>query len=172
MKGAPERAGAPGEGRPPGSGHVRAARARELDRIGALYAELVRHHRGEAGFTLATGGEDAAREHLARALRSRDACVLVCEGPGGIAGFAVVRVLARPPLFAERERGEIEALYVRPDARRRGAGRALASAALRWLEARGIRRVALQVAAGNREGAAFWRALGFVPSMDVLERLL
>lgn len=155
-----------------GAAGPRVAERRELDRLAALYAELVHHHGGEAGFAIAPGGEDAARAHLAEALDSEDACLLVAPGPGGLAGFAVVRVLRRPPVFRERERAEIEALFVRPDARRRGTGRALVRAGLAWLEGRGVDRVTLQVAVANREGSAFWRALGFAPSMDVLELCL
>jgi GNAT superfamily N-acetyltransferase len=91
---------------------------------------------------------------------------------GGLAGFAAARVLRRPRLFAETERGEIEALYVREGERRSGLGRALAEAALAWLAGRGLRRAALQVAAGNEEGQRFWRALGFADALDVLERPL
>lgn len=87
-------------------------------------------------------------------------------------GLCVVRALHRPPLFAETERGEVESLVVRPEARRRGAGRALAEAAFAWLRARGLARVEVQVAAENGEGRAFWRALGFGPAMDVLSRAL
>jgi ribosomal protein S18 acetylase RimI-like enzyme len=84
----------------------------------------------------------------------------------------VARVLRRPALFAETARGEIEALFVREEARRSGTGRALAQALLAWLAERGLARVALHVATGNAEGQAFWRALGFTDSMDVLERPL
>lgn len=151
---------------------VRAADPRELDRLAALYVELVRHHAGDPGFELAPSGEDAARAHLADALGEGDAAVLVRAGPGGIAGFVVARILRRGPLYRERARGEIEALFVRPDLRRGGVGRALAEAALAWMARRDVQRAAVQVAVGNPEGRAFWGALGFVPAMDVLERRL
>ena len=47
---------------------------------------------------------------------------------------------------------------------------ALVDAALDWLRERGAARVEIQVAAGNREGQAFWRAMGFGDLMDVLHK--
>jgi aminoglycoside 6'-N-acetyltransferase I len=96
----------------------------------------------------------------------------VTEHDGQLAGFVLVRILSRPALFRETRRGEVEALFVRPEFRRAGVARGLAEAALAWLGARGLGRAALQVAVGNAEGRAFWRALGFEPSMEVLERRL
>jgi len=81
-------------------------------------------------------------------------------------------VLERPAFFAERVRGEIESVFVRPEARRSGVAHALLAEALDWLRGRGIERVALDVEVGNDEGAGFWRAEGFARVMDGLERAL
>jgi GNAT superfamily N-acetyltransferase len=72
--------------------------------------------------------------------------------------------------FVESARGEIEQLYVRPEARRSGAGRALAQAALAWLAERGAPRVEVAVSERNAAGRAFWAALGFAPTSVTLER--
>jgi len=151
---------------------VRPADARELDRLAELHALLVSSHGSDAGFESAPGSVAVVRDYLARARVDPGALLLVADADTPLVGFVLVRVLERAPLFAETRRGEIEALFVRPEARRHGVGRALADAGLDWLRAQGLARAALQVATGNREGGAFWRALGFEPSMDVLERRL
>jgi ribosomal protein S18 acetylase RimI-like enzyme len=151
---------------------VRPAEAREIDRLAALHSLLLAHHAAAPGFAPAAGSEETAREYLSRARTDPEAALLVADASAPLVGFVLVRVLRRAPLFAETERGEIEALLVRPEARRAGVGRALVEAGLAWLRARGLARVALQVAVGNEEGRAFWRALGFELSMDVLERPL
>jgi len=151
---------------------VRGARAQDLDVVAALWTLLAEHHSGLPALAPAPGAGGAVRDHLGVLLRDADAALLVAERDGAIVGFGVARVLRRPPLFAETARGEIEALYVREEQRRSGVGRALADAMLGWLASRELRRVALQVATRNREGQGFWRALGFRPSMDVLERPL
>jgi len=155
-----------------GSVRVRVADARELDRLVELHALLVGHHGSTATFGPARGADEAVRAHLARARQDSTAELLVADAERPLVGFVLVRVLERPPLFAETRRGEVEALFVRPEARRAGVGRALAAAGLDWLRTQGLGRVALEVAVGNREGGAFWRALGFEASMDVLERRL
>lgn len=75
-------------------------------------------------------------------------------------------------LLVETARAEIADLGVRPEHRRRGAGRALAEQALGWARSRGAERVEVRVAARNREGQAFWRALGYEGFVDVLQRRL
>jgi GNAT superfamily N-acetyltransferase len=61
---------------------------------------------------------------------------------------------------------------VREEARRRGAGRRLAAAAIVWLGEQGAGRVEVHVDRDNPGGRAFWDAQGFAPAMDVLERSL
>ncbi len=149
---------------------VRPAGPRELDRVAVLWAELARHHGPR--FRLRRGGEEALRGLLRSAHADRDAGLWVADADGGIEGFCIARVLRRPGIFEETERGEIEALYVRPEARRRGVGSALVGEACAWLLGRGLSRVELQVETGNPEGQAFWRSIGFGSAMDVLARPL
>src|SRR5690606_13794603 len=96
----------------------------------------------------------------------------VWEEPAGVAGFCAARRRVAPPAARERVRVEISELAVAPHARRRGAGRALASAALAWAAAAGAQRIEVRVAARNPAGQAFWRALGFADFVDVLDRRL
>jgi ribosomal protein S18 acetylase RimI-like enzyme len=154
---------------------VRAASARDLAAVAALFADLLRHHAADRErFGLARDPEAELRAVLAAALRDRDRVLLVAEpeGGGGLAGFCLARVLGRPGFFAETLRGEIEHVFVRDGARRGGAGRALVAAAQAALRERGVRRVELQVSRANPGALAFWRALGFRASMDVLEARL
>jgi len=151
---------------------VRPAAQRELERVAALWTLLLAHHAETPSLAPAPRPEAALRAHVEALAASGDGALLVAERDGALAGFAALRALRRPPLFAQTERGEIEALYVRREARRRGVGRDLVQASLRWMAARGLRRAAIQVAADNAEGQAFWRALGFADAMDVLERPL
>lgn len=151
---------------------VRPALPRELDRVAALWTLLLLHHVALPGFAPAPGPEDALRAHLAELAADPAGALLVAERDASLAGFVALRAVRRPPLFAETERGEIEALFVRQEDRRAGVGRALVAEALGWMEARGLPRAALQVAVANEAGQRFWRALGFADAMDVLERPL
>lgn len=153
---------------------VRAASERDLDRVTSLASLLFAQHASDAArFALRPGREDELRTLLQGFLRDPLRHLLVAEASdGNLQGFALAARIARPGPFVERERGEIDWLFVREEARRRGAGRALVEVALAWLRAGGVRRVELQVARANEAGLAFWRALGFAPTMDVLDRHL
>jgi ribosomal protein S18 acetylase RimI-like enzyme len=157
---------------PPAAARVRPARAREIDRVAALFTLLGEHHAAVASLAPAREAGAALRAHVAGIAADGDSLLLVAEAEGQLVGFAAARVLRRPPLFAETERGEIEALFVREEWRRRGVATALVEEVLRALAARGVRRAALQVAVANETGQRFWRALGFADAMDVLERAL
>jgi ribosomal protein S18 acetylase RimI-like enzyme len=152
---------------------VRAAAPRDLDRLAALAGLLFAHHAGAgASFALAPGREGELRTLLEGFACDPSRLLLVAEARAQLVGFALASLVRRSGPFVELARGEIDWLFVREEERRRGAGRALAAAALVWLRAQGADRVEVHVARGNPAGQAFWDAQGFAPAMDVLERRL
>jgi ribosomal protein S18 acetylase RimI-like enzyme len=153
---------------------VRAAAPRDLDRVAALASLLFAEHaRAGARFALAPGREGELRALLGGFVRDAQRALLVAEDEGGaLAGFALASLLRRAGPFAETARGEVDWLYVREEARRRGAGRSLVAAALVWLRGQGAARVEVHVERDNAAGRAFWDAQDFAPAMDVLERRL
>ena len=155
------------------AGSVRAARVQDLDRVAALWAAITAHHAHlDPLFTMRRGAEGELRELLSATLRDRDSEILVYDLNGDLPGMCIVRIDRAPPILEEVERAEITDLGVRESLRRRGIGRALVAEALRWVEASGVQRIEVQVAHGNSEGQAFWRAAGFGDFMDVLHKRL
>lgn len=71
-------------------------------------------------------------------------------------GMVLLRVAA--------DEAEILTLAVRPEARRRGAGRALVSAAMAAATAAGAARMLLEVAEDNAAARALYAAAGFAPA--------
>ena len=104
--------------------------------------------------------------------RDPDAEILVYVRDGTPEGLCIVRIDRAPPILEETERAEITDLGVRPELRRRGVGRLLVEEAQAWVRDRGVARVEIQVATGNLEGQAFWRAIGYADLMDVLHKRL
>jgi ribosomal protein S18 acetylase RimI-like enzyme len=152
---------------------VRSAQPRDLDRVAALWTAITRHHEGlDPLFTMRIGAEGELRELLAALYRDRDAEILVYDEAGDLPGMCIVRIDHAPPIMQEIERAEITDLGVRGSERRRGIASVLVDAALEWIRASGVGRVEVQVACGNREGQAFWRARGFGDLMDVLQKRL
>lgn len=90
--------------------------------------------------------------------------VVIAETEGEPVGFALFfhnysTFLARPGLY-------LEDLYVRPDRRGRGIGRALLAHLAALAVARRCGRLEWWVLDGNEPSVAFYRALGAVPMDD------
>ena len=103
--------------------------------------------------------EDRLRETLFGALRRAE--VVIAELDGEPVGFALFfhnysTFLARPGIY-------LEDLYVRPEARGRGAGRALLAHLARLAKERGCGRLEWWVLDWNEPAIRFYRALGARP---------
>jgi len=139
-----------------------------------LWLALVEHH---------------AALHPAFALRARDrapwsaavrarladpaASLWVAAQPGGaVEGFCVGEIEASRGPLSEARRGAITELAVRPALRRRGVATRLVDAVLSWFRTEAVARVEVRVLVRNRSAQGFWRARGFGPFVDVLERRL
>lgn len=90
-------------------------------------------------------------------------CLRVAVREGRIVGLASAAPWYPAPIYRASEEVFMTDLYVDPEARRQGVGRALVEDVLRWARERGATRVRLRVASGNAGADAFWAALGAEP---------
>ena len=98
-----------------------------------------------------------------KAVEAGELEVLTARAEGRMVGVAVLAYrlsISAAGLFAS-----IEDLYVRPDERRRGVGRALLEAVENRCTARGVSYVEAQVE--DEDAAAFYTALGYEPEAEV-----
>ncbi len=153
---------------------IRGAEAHERGALGELLGLLLDAHGPGPRFEAAVPGNRAGglAQLLEAHLDHPDGRVFVAAHGDQLLGFVSVAIARRAPPFAERARGQIEHLVVRPEARRQGLGRDLALRALDWLREAGVSRVELEVATDNPAGRGFWAALGFEAVAEVLERTL
>ena len=143
--------------------------------VAALWALITEHHADlDPLFRMRRGpvAEGELRELLRALHRDPDAEILVYDRNGTPEGLCIVRIDRAPPILEETERAEITDLGVRPALRRQGVGRLLVEQAQAWVRDRGVARIEIQVATGNPEGQAFWRAIGYADLMDVLHKRL
>lgn len=103
-------------------------------------------------------------ERIARAVERGDLEVLAAWTEPGIRPVGVAVLTFRPSLSLGALFASIEDLYVRPRARRRGAGRALLEAVEERCKERGVSYVEVQT---DDEAEAFYTALGYAPESGV-----
>lgn len=138
-----------------------------------LWLAIGEHHALlDPAFALRRDPEPEARELVRALLRDPDEVAFLYEEEDRALGLCIAAVGRARAVSRERERAEISDLWVARAHRRRGIGRRLVEEALAWTAERGIERVSVRVAVANREGQAFWRALGFGDLVDVLCRRL
>ena len=102
-------------------------------------------------------------EQLARAVERGDLELLAAWVDGRVVGVIVLAF--RPSISLGAHFASIEDLYVSPDARRRGAGRALLEAVGERCKERGVSYVEVQT---DDEAAPFYEVLGYETEEDVL----
>jgi GNAT superfamily N-acetyltransferase len=132
---------------------IRAACPEDVPAIAGLVRELARYERLEHQVV---GSADDLREHLFGARPYAE--VLLAEDGGEIVGFALFfhnysTFLARPGLY-------LEDLFVVPEKRRSGHGKALLVEVARVATARGCGRLEWSALAWNEPALAFYRAMG------------
>ncbi len=127
---------------------LRRLRARALADAPDAYRQTVAEHERVSSA--------AWRRHFEARAAAGDA-TLIAEAGGEWIGF----------VFAIRQddgAGRLGGMWIAPEARRCGAGRALVSAALAWLRAGDVRRVTVLVPDGCDAATALLRSAGFAPT--------
>lgn len=137
---------------------IRHARLADVEALGALL-DAYRVFYGQAS------DPDAARRFLARRLGLGDAHLLVsCDDEGALQGFIQLYPLFSTVRLAPLWR--LNDLFVAPQARRRGVGRALMNAARDLALAQGVRQLTLATRTNNHAAQALYEALGWQCDRD------
>lgn len=95
-------------------------------------------------------------------------CLLAEEEEGRIAGFAELGMRAYAEGCASTPVGYLEGIWVEPDRRKSGVGRALVEAGAAWARALGCRELASDRALDNDASGAFHVAIGFDEVMRIV----
>jgi GNAT superfamily N-acetyltransferase len=143
---------------------VRRATGEDIGLVAALWLELVAyHHELDPKLPTTTDDSDEQYAHVVfRHMQNGEGAVfLAVDSRGAIVGyvFGVLTDLA-PTLFAPQLGGMVMDLYVQPNVRRRGVGRALYEALAAWFRENDILTIEWDVAFNNPAGRAFWQSVG------------
>ncbi len=141
--------------------HAHAARPDDLDDLVHLCLEA----RKESGMgaQLCTDDGDRLRQQLGAYLSVEGGIVFVGTLDGQPAGLLLARLIG-PGLFTDAVAVHLEALYVMPQARRRGLGHALLSSAAQEADERGATELYAAPLPGARGMQRFLARVGFAPA--------
>jgi ribosomal protein S18 acetylase RimI-like enzyme len=147
---------------------IRDATSSDLDALGRLGALLMRTHYAFDSRRFLPAGDDAAEGYawfLETQLRDPDAVVLVAEEDDKVVGYVYAGL---EPLSWKELRGPagfVHDIVVDESARTHGIARALLTAAVERLRARGAPRVILWTAAQNARARHIFESAGFRTTM-------
>ncbi|MFL5561031.1 MAG: GNAT family N-acetyltransferase [Gemmatimonadaceae bacterium] len=141
---------------------VRPATSADLAAVVELRMALLREHGGNPIYArLRADAHDRARRMFAAQLTSPNERIFLAEAGGTVIGIIRCVESTGSPLLEPARYGYISSAYVRPEARRRGALRALVAAARRWCLDRGLDEARLHSVANDEGSNRAWDALGF-----------
>ena len=110
------------------------------------------------------------RERVTPVLDFEGTELLVAEEGGRAVGYVLLGVIGS--FYSPENHGFVYDIWVRPEARGRGVGKALLDAALRRCQERGLWKIKLEVSAANARARAVYAAAGFREERLVLGKTL
>jgi GNAT superfamily N-acetyltransferase len=150
---------------------IRAATLADAPAIGQMWLQLVAYHR-VLDDRMPVAAPDGAARYASRVESSLDDThtkVFVAEDDGKLVGYVMgVLVDLMPETFEDERGGFLADIFVQPNQRKQGVGKALVDALRRWFLARGVEHFEWYVASANTDGIAFWRSVG---GSDVMLRM-
>lgn len=122
-------------------------------------------------YATAPGAEKTMRRFLADVANSGYSFLFVAMAGGRTVGFISGELRQGSPTFLPKTWASVDDVFVEPDYRNRGMGRALLQSVGAWAKARDADGISLQVAAANKRGRKFYEDLGFreISVYEVLE---
>ena len=112
-------------------------------------------------YTTAPGAEKTMKTFLDDLSTGGFSSLFVAEVEGTVVGFASGELREGSPAFDARTWAAIEDVFVLPEYRSLGVGRALISACREWAVEKGANGITLQVASRNARARKFYEELGF-----------
>lgn len=141
---------------------IRRATAADLAVVLELRLALLGEHADNPLYgRLRSDARQRAERLYASQLAASSEVTFLAELDGVVVGILRCLDAQGSPLLQPSRYGYIASVYVRPGARRRGALRALLSAAERWCEERGITELRLHNAVDSALANEVWETLGF-----------
>jgi GNAT superfamily N-acetyltransferase len=141
---------------------IRAGRKDDAAEAARLWMRSAEEHTAhDRIYETAPGAEKTMRRFLADVANSGYSFLFVAAAGDRTVGFISGELRQGSPTFLPRTWASVDDVFVEPEYRNRGMGRALLQSVNDWAQERGADGISLQVAAANARGRKFYEDLGF-----------
>jgi GNAT superfamily N-acetyltransferase len=151
---------------------IRPGRREDADEAARLWMQSAQEHtEHDPIYATAPGAERVMRRFLADLTSGSLSFLFVAEDGDRIVGFVSGELREGSPTFLQKSWASVDDVFVQPDHRNLGVGRALLESVEAWAKDRDADGISLQVAAANGRGRKFYEDLGFreISVYEVLE---
>jgi len=151
---------------------IRPGRREDAAEAARLWMQSAEEHTAhDPVYATAPGAERVMRRFLADLTSSGHSFLFVAESGGRTVGFISGELREGSPTFRQKAWASVDDVFVEPDYRNLGVGRALLESVEVWAKERRADGISLQVAAANQRGRKFYEGLGFreISVYEVLE---
>jgi ribosomal protein S18 acetylase RimI-like enzyme len=141
---------------------IRAGRKDDAAEAARLWMRSAEEHTAhDRVYETSPGAEKTMRRFLADVANSGYSFLFVAAAGDRTVGFISGELRQGSPTFLPRTWASVDDVFVEPEYRNRGMGRALLQSVRDWAQERGADGISLQVAAANARGRKFYEDLGF-----------
>ena len=151
---------------------IRPGRRDDAAEAARLWMQSAEEHTAhDPVYATAAGAEKTMRRFLADLASSGHSFLFVALAGGRTVGCISGELREGSPTFLPKTWASVDDVFIEPDHRNLGMGRALLRSVEAWAKERGASGVSLQVAAANARARKFYEELGFreISVYEVLE---
>ena len=141
---------------------IRPGRREDAAETARLWMRSAEEHTAhDRVYQTAPGAEKTMRRFLADVANSGYSFLFVVAAGDRTVGFISGELRQGSPTFLPKTWASVDDVFVEPEYRNRGMGRALIQSVQSWAKERDADGISLQVAAANSRGRKFYENLGF-----------
>jgi ribosomal protein S18 acetylase RimI-like enzyme len=141
---------------------IRPGRKDDAAEAARLWMQSAEEHTAhDRVYKTSPGAEKTMRRFLADVANSGYSFLFVAAAGDRTVGFISGELRQGSPTFLPKTWASVDDVFVEPEFRNRGMGRALLQSVQSWAQERGADGISLQVAAANARGRKFYEDLGF-----------
>jgi GNAT superfamily N-acetyltransferase len=141
---------------------IRPGRREDAAEAARLWMQSAEEHTShDRVYETSPGAEKTMRRFLADVAKSSYSFLFVAVVGDRTVGFISGELRQGSPTFLPKTWASVDDVFIEPEYRNRGMGRALLQSVHAWAQERGADGISLQVAAANSRGRKFYEELGF-----------